>query len=74
MAATKNERIAMSVKWYYSNGDNVLGPLTASEMRQAAADGLIHAKTVVRRGDAGPWVPASKVKGLLEMERQKTVV
>jgi len=59
----------MSVKWYYSNGDNVFGPVSAAEMRKAAADGNVNAKTVVRRGESGPWVAASRVKGLLNKER-----
>ena len=46
------------VRWFYKVGDQVEGPLSASELRQKADAGSIARDTLVRAGDDGEWMPA----------------
>jgi uncharacterized protein (AIM24 family) len=64
----------MSVEWYIKIGEGAgagtVGPIPASELVQYAAAGKISAETEVRRGEDGPWFPASRVASLFERAAQ----
>ncbi len=52
--------------WYYQKGDEVVGPLTPAQLKQAAAQGLIQADTWLRQ-ENGEWLVASSINGLAQM-------
>ncbi|MCO6457106.1 MAG: DUF4339 domain-containing protein [Pirellulaceae bacterium] len=54
----------MAVQWYCRIGDQQLGPITADLLRQLAEQGQLTPDSLVRQGEAGSWVPASRVRGL----------
>jgi hypothetical protein len=54
----------MSEGWFCKIGDKKIGPLSVQQLKTIAARGQLRAEHLVRRGDAGPWVPAGRVKGL----------
>lgn len=56
----------MSEKWYYQIMGEVVGPLSADEVRAHAQNGLITPDTLVRKGAEGRWVTAHRVKGLFD--------
>ncbi len=58
----------MSQHWYIKHNGKVLGPVDSNKLRQLAGAAKIEAATEVRLGDAGEWVAASKVKGLIASE------
>jgi len=55
----------MASRWYVDQDGDQLGPLKTAELRQLAAQGDVQAKTPVRRGEQGDWVPAGKITGLI---------
>jgi GYF domain 2 len=57
---------AMERDWYYKleGWGEPLGPLSASELRQQAANGVVDKTTRVREGENGRWVPAGTVEAL----------
>jgi hypothetical protein len=54
----------MSEGWFCKVGDKKVGPLSVQQLKTIVARGQLRAEHLVRRGDAGPWVPAGRVKGL----------
>jgi len=54
----------MASDWYYMENEQVQGPVSASQLQQLAGLGRITPTTQVRKGAAGPWVEANRVKGL----------
>jgi hypothetical protein len=54
----------MAGEWYYKFMGDVLGPMTANELRACASDGRIQGETWIRKGENGQWVRAQQVKGL----------
>jgi len=50
--------------WYYSRGDEQLGPVTAAQLRQLAAGGEISATDLVWKDGMEDWASASKIEGL----------
>ena len=54
----------MSEGWFCKIGEKKVGPLSVQQLKTIAARGQLRAEHLVRRGDAGPWVPAGRVKGL----------
>lgn len=54
----------MSAEWYYQVMGEVVGPMSASELKRLALAGEIRVDTLVRKGDEGNWVLAERVKGL----------
>ncbi len=49
--------------WYYSENDEIRGPISSTELREKARRGSISPETLVSQ-DQGKWVRAAKVKGL----------
>jgi GYF domain 2 len=60
-------------QWYYQLMGEVVGPLSADELKEHAADGQIERDTLVRKGDDGAWLLADKVQGLLDKTKQAAV-
>ncbi len=54
----------MSADWYLHLDDRQYGPLSAAELKRYASEGRMTPETLVRKGEEGTWVPASRVKGL----------
>jgi len=54
----------MSEGWFCKIGDKKIGPLSVQQLKTIAARGQLRVEHLVRRGDAGPWVAAGRVKGL----------
>jgi GYF domain 2 len=59
-------RARMSVEWFYMRSSQIVGPLTALQLREHALAGKVTPSDHVRRGGDGNWVGASKVKGLFD--------
>jgi hypothetical protein len=55
---------AMNQEWYYQNGGNRHGPVTAAVLKQLADSGEIRPETPVWRQGMAQWAPAKAVKGL----------
>jgi membrane protein YdbS with pleckstrin-like domain len=55
----------MAGEWYVVVEGKKRGPLTPSQLQQLAERGAITPVSQVSRGPDGPWVAASRVKGLL---------
>jgi hypothetical protein len=53
------------MQWYYKVLGEVVGPLTAAQMREKVEHGEIGPQTLVRKGAHGRWVAASQVNNLL---------
>lgn len=56
---------ASETGWYCEVEGRVQGPLTAAELKERATSGRLAPGHRVRKGEDGPWIPASQVKGLL---------
>jgi len=55
----------MSGWCYRDQAGRVVGPMSGSALMKLAEYGEITSDTLVRKGAHGPWVPASRVKGLV---------
>ncbi|NLS96059.1 MAG: DUF4339 domain-containing protein [Planctomycetaceae bacterium] len=53
-------------EWYTKIAEQVVGPLSADQLRALADGGRLAPNDPIARSKAGPWVPASRVKGLFE--------
>ena len=53
--------------WYIQDRftDSVTGPFDAAQLQAMAAEGRLEADAQVSKSQEGPWVPASRVKGLM---------
>lgn len=56
----------MSAQWYYMLGDKKLGPVTAGQLKQLAQTGQLQPTDKVWKEGMKSWVPAEKVKGLIQ--------
>ena len=56
----------MAVEWFYLRDGQIVGPLTAAQVREHALAQKVGLVDHVRRGGDCNWVPASKVKGLFD--------
>ncbi len=54
----------MAAEWFLKVGNQVHGPMSAAELRQKAAAGLIGPEAPICKGADGQWVRAEKVRGL----------
>jgi len=58
-------------EWYYQIMGEVIGPVSAMELKERAASGQIEQGTLVRKGESGDWVAAGRVKGLFDRPTEK---
>ena len=56
--------------WYCQVMGEETGPLSSAELKELAATGFLTPDVPVRKGVAGNWVPASRVKGLFPQASQ----
>jgi hypothetical protein len=54
----------MAQEWYYAQGDQKVGPVSARELKQAAADGTLQTTDLVWTDGMTEWKEARSVKGL----------
>ncbi len=54
-------------EWYTKIAEQVVGPLSAEQLKALAAGGRLAPVDPVAQSADGPWVPASRVKGLFEV-------
>jgi hypothetical protein len=54
----------MASTWFVRGGGKVYGPIDAARLKQLVADKKIDEQTDVAQSNAGPWVPAGRVRGL----------
>ncbi|MBI2478186.1 MAG: trypsin-like peptidase domain-containing protein, partial [Planctomycetia bacterium] len=52
--------------YYFRSGEEVVGPLTGIELREAAFAGRVVLDTLVANSEQGPWSLALRVKGLFD--------
>jgi hypothetical protein len=55
----------MATQWYYQFMNDVVGPLTSSQLADRVRTGQVKEDTLIRKDDS-QWVPASQVSGLLD--------
>jgi hypothetical protein len=55
----------MATEWYYQIMNEVVGPLTSSQLVACVRTGKVKEDTLIRKDDS-QWVPARQVSGLLE--------
>ncbi len=55
----------MATEWYYQIMNDVVGPLTSSQLVDRVRTGQVKEDTLIRKDDS-QWVPARQVNGLLE--------
>ena len=53
--------------WHYKIGEQVVGPLSADQLKALADEGRLAPNDPVAKSPEGPWVAASRVKGLFEI-------
>lgn len=56
----------MAVEWFYLRAGQIVGPLTAAQLRDHAVARKVTPADHVRRGGEGDWLSATKVKGLFD--------
>jgi hypothetical protein len=56
----------MASNWYYMKNGAKYGPLSSSELKQLARDGLLAKTDTLWKEGLKEWQPASKVKGLFD--------
>lgn len=57
----------MGTEWFVQNASGPpIGPLDSATLKTWADSGNLTPSTMVRKGEEGSWVPASKVKGLFQ--------
>jgi hypothetical protein len=59
-------------EWHFKQGDEVVGPISGSELLARVRQGEIQPETLLRKGDSS-WVPAEEVNGLFEAIGQKAL-
>jgi hypothetical protein len=52
------------IQWYYSQHDQMMGPVSSGELRRLAQTGELVPSSLVWREGMGEWAPAAKVRGL----------
>ena len=58
----------MANEWYFQAKGRRFGPISAGLMRQQVEAGRIVPETLVRKGDEGKWIAATKVRGLFDSD------
>jgi len=56
----------MPAQWFYQMMGQVVGPVSADDLRKLARERTILRDTLIRKGEDGIWVTADKVRGLLD--------
>ena len=59
----------MATEWYYQIMNDIVGPLTSSQLVARVRSGQVKEDTLIRKDDS-QWVPARQVNGLLEAVNQ----
>ena len=59
----------MSAEWFCQIAGTELGPLSSQQVKAMVAKGRLLPDDVIRRGTEGPWIPASRVKGLFPQQQ-----
>lgn len=59
----------MATEWYYQIMNDVVGPLTSSQLVDRVRSGQVKEDTLIRKDDS-QWVPARQVNGLLDASNQ----
>jgi hypothetical protein len=54
----------MPGQWFVRRGEKVFGPVDSAKLKSLAASGQINESTQVAQQAIGPWVNASKIRGL----------
>lgn len=54
----------MADEWHVVSGGRQWGPITPTQLRQFAQNGMITPACKVSKGPGGPWIAASQVQGL----------
>ena len=54
----------MPIEWYVRLGNVERGPISSEMLKQLALKGKIKPEMLLRKGQSGNWVPASRGKGL----------
>ena len=62
----------MTATWFYMRAGQIVGPLTAAQLREHALANKVAAADHVRRGGDGNWLPAVKVKGLFDAQAERS--
>lgn len=60
-----------STEWFYTRGSRRFGPVSATELKQLADLGELAAEELVWREGMEQWVPARRVKGLFDKDKEK---
>jgi len=58
--------------WWYRIGENITGPVSATELKRLAKGGLLKPATLVKKKGHEKWVAAEKVRGLFEVADEGT--
>ena len=61
----------MGQEWYVRVGDKVFGPHSPAKLRKGAETGKLSPDTLVRQGEEGPWIEASRIQGLFSNTRSE---
>ena len=56
----------MANEWYYTKGDQQIGPVSAADLKAAVASGDLTPTSQVWKEGMAEWKPATKIKGLLD--------
>ncbi|MGE3408676.1 MAG: GYF domain-containing protein [Pirellulales bacterium] len=56
----------MANEWYYTKGDQQIGPVSASDLKAAVASGDLTPTSQVWKEGMAEWKPATKIKGLFD--------
>ena len=56
----------MTNEWYYTKGDQQVGPVSASDLKAAAASGDLMPTSQVWKEGMAEWKPATNIKGLFD--------
>ena len=56
--------------WYYTVGDEEIGPVSAAELKALAKDGTVGPNTQVWKEGTAEWTTAGKVKGLIPAKKK----
>jgi hypothetical protein len=54
--------------FYYQKDDNVIGPMTGIDLREAAFRGAVRPATLISNNIAGPWFAAGRADGFFDKE------
>ena len=54
----------MATEWYYSQGDQKIGPVSPAELKSLADSGQLTANDLVWKEGMTEWKSAGKIKGL----------